>query len=163
MDAAPVVQIASKFAHSDAGNARGASTSSCPRSLSNPATVSQLATIKALDKDPAELPEWRACYLRRRDAFLAALNSLPGVSCAKPGGAFYVFPDVRGWLGKRHGDTLLNTDTDVCEALLAKSLVATVPGVEFGAPGFLRISYALSDRDVAEAIKRIREFAAALR
>ncbi len=132
-------------------------------STSNPATVSQLATIKALDKDPAELPEWRACYLRRRDAFLAALNALPGVSCAKPGGAFYVFPDVRGWLGKRHGDTLLNTDTDVCEALLAKSLVATVPGVEFGAPGFLRISYALSDRDVAEAIKRIREFAAALR
>lgn len=132
-------------------------------STSNPATVSQVATIKALEKDPVELPEWRACYLRRRDAFLAALNALPGVSCAKPGGAFYVFPDIRGWLGKRHGDTALNTDTDVCEALLAKSLVATVPGVEFGAPGFLRISYALSDRDVAEAIKRIREFAAALR
>lgn len=132
-------------------------------STSNPATVSQLATIKALEKDPAELPQWRACYLRRRDAFLGALNALPGVTCAKPGGAFYVFPDIRGWLGKRHGETLLATDTDVCEALLAKSLVATVPGVEFGAPGFLRISYALSDRDVAEAIKRIREFASVLR
>ncbi|CAG0929790.1 aspartate aminotransferase [Planctomycetaceae bacterium] len=132
-------------------------------STSNAASVSQVATIKALEKDPVELPEWRACYVRRRDAFLSALNALPGVSCAKPGGAFYVFPDIRGWLGKHHGDTPLNTDTDVCDALLAKSLVATVPGVEFGAPGFLRISYALSDRDVAEALKRLKEFAAAVR
>ena len=131
-------------------------------STSNPATVSQLATIKALEADPVELPEWRACYLRRRDAFVAALNALPGIHCANPGGAFYVFPDVRGWLGKRHGETLLKTDTDVCDALLAKSLVATVPGCEFGAPGYLRISYALSDREVAEAIKRIKAFAAAL-
>ena len=132
-------------------------------STSNPATVSQLATLKALEKDPVELPEWRASYLRRRDAFLAALNSIPGLRCNKPGGAFYVFPDVSGWFGKRHGDTTLNSDTDICNALLAKSLVATVPGVEFGAPGYLRISYALSDREVAEAIKRIREFAVALK
>ncbi|MCC6572217.1 MAG: pyridoxal phosphate-dependent aminotransferase [Planctomycetes bacterium] len=132
-------------------------------STSNPTTLSQLAALTALQKDPEELPQWRECYRKRRDMVVEAMNAMPGVKCAKPGGAFYVFPDVRGWVGKRAGDVLLSDDAKIGEALLAQALVAVVPGGEFGAPGFLRLSYAVSDESIAKAMGNIRDFANKLR
>jgi aspartate aminotransferase len=90
------------------------------------------------------------------------LNAIPGVKCANPGGAFYVFPDFRAWLGKRHGDLLLKDDATLCEALLTRALVAGVPGKEFGASGFVRFSYAASDAEIRKAVERIGKFAAEL-
>ncbi len=127
-------------------------------STSNPTTLSQLATLKALAQDPAELPGWRQKFIARRDVLVKGLNEVPGVKCACPGGAFYVFPDFRGWIGKRHGDLLLKDDSVICEALLTRALVAGVPGSEFGAPGFLRFSYAASDEEIRKAVERIAAF-----
>ncbi|MCG3182552.1 MAG: Aspartate aminotransferase [Planctomycetes bacterium] len=127
-------------------------------STSNPTTLSQLATLKALAQDPAELPGWRQKFIARRDVLVKGLNEVPGVKCAKPGGAFYVFPDFRGWIGKRHRDLLLKDDSVICEALLTRALVAGVPGSEFGAPGFLRFSYAASDDEIRKAVERIAGF-----
>jgi aspartate aminotransferase len=94
---------------------------------------------------------------------VAGLNAIPGIKCANPGGAFYVFPDFRGWIGKRHGDAELKDCAAICEALLTSAHVAGVPGSEFGAPGFVRFSYAASDEQLAEAVKRMASFAADLR
>jgi aspartate aminotransferase len=131
-------------------------------STSNPTTVAQLATLAALQKDPDELPRWRAQYQARRDRMVAGLNAAKGVKCATPGGAFYVFPDCRGWIGKRHGDAVLKDDAAICEALLTRALVGGVPGGEFGAPGFVRFSYAASDAEIGKAIERIQKFASEL-
>lgn len=131
-------------------------------STSNPTTVAQLATLTALKNDPKELPDWRRQYQARRDRMVAGLNAAKGVKCAVPGGAFYVFPDFRGWIGRRHGDTVLLNDAAICEALLTRALVGGVPGGEFGAPGFVRFSYAASDEEIAKAIERIQRFAAEL-
>jgi aspartate aminotransferase len=132
-------------------------------STSNPTTIAQLAAIEALARDPEELPAWRAKYVARRDAIVDGLNAIPGIKCANPGGAFYVFPDFRGWIGKRHGDAELKNCAAICEALLTSAHVAGVPGSEFGAPGFVRFSYAASDEQLAEAVKRMASFAADLR
>ncbi|MBX3458767.1 MAG: pyridoxal phosphate-dependent aminotransferase [Planctomycetes bacterium] len=131
-------------------------------STSNPTTIAQLATLDALAKDPIELPQWRRQYQQRRDAIVAGLSAIAGVKCAVPGGAFYVFPDFRAWMGKRHGDVQIKDCTSLCEALLAKVHVAGVPGCEFGAPGFVRFSYAASDAELAKAVQRISKFATEL-
>lgn len=131
-------------------------------STSNPATVSQLAALTALARDPDELPGWKRSFVARRDIMVNGLNDTPGVKCAMPGGAFYVFPDFRGWLGKRHGEMELKDDATLCEALLTRALVAGVPGGEFGAAGFVRFSYAESDEKIRKAVERIQKFAAEL-
>jgi aspartate aminotransferase len=140
-------------------NAMGALQS---HSTSNPATVSQLATLKALAEDPVELKGWREKFIARRDVIVKGLNAVPGVKCANPGGAFYVFPDFRAWLGKRHGDLVIKDDAVLCEALLTRALVAGVPGKEFGAPGFVRFSYAASDAEIRKSVERISKFASEL-
>jgi aspartate aminotransferase len=131
-------------------------------STSNPTTLAQFAALAALEKDPDELPAWRGQYASRRNSIVAGLSEVPGVECAKPGGAFYVFPDFRAWIGKRHGDTELRDCSSICEALLVKAHVAAVPGAEFGAPGFIRFSYAASAEQINEALKRIKSFASEL-
>lgn len=131
-------------------------------STSNPTTIAQMATLDALARDPEELPQWRSQYRARRDAIVAGLNAIPGVKCARPGGAFYVFPDFRAWMGRRHGDTTIRDCTTLCEALLTRAHVAGVPGCEFGAPGFVRFSYAASDAELAKAVQRIAKFATEL-
>ncbi|MCA8937851.1 MAG: pyridoxal phosphate-dependent aminotransferase [Planctomycetes bacterium] len=131
-------------------------------STSNPATVSQLASLKALAEDPVELPGWKAKFVARRDVIVAGLNDVAGVSCTCPGGAFYVFPDFRGLLGKSHNGRVLTDDHALCDALLSAAHVAGVPGSEFGAPGFIRFSYAESDENIRKAVERIQKFASEL-
>lgn len=122
-------------------------------------TIAQLAAIAALSGDQACVRTMREAYRARRTRMLAGLSALPGVRCNAPTGAFYVFADVRAWLGKGR----LATDVDVAEWLLESARVACVPGSAFGTPGYLRVSYATSEKDIDEALQRMAAAVATLR
>lgn len=132
------------------------------QSTTNPAAVSQAAAVAALNGPRDELAAMRDAFARRRVVMVEGLRSLPGVRCRMPEGAFYAFADVTGLYGRRHGELELRSDQDVATWLLEDVHVATVAGTPFGAPGYLRISYACSEADIREAIDRIRERLAAL-
>ena len=96
-------------------------------------------------------------FEKRRDAMVAGLESVPGVRCRKPEGAFYAFADVRGLYGLEWNGKTLETDEDVAFWLLDKAHVAAVPGSGFGAPGYLRFSYAASEERIAAGIAAMRK------
>ncbi len=126
-------------------------------------TISQAAAVAALDGPQDLLAERRAIYRRRRDLVVVGLAGAAGLDCPVPQGAFYAFPAVAGWLGRRsRGGRLLVNDDDVAEALLDEALVATVPGSAFGMTGHIRLSTATADAVLAEACRRIVAFSAAL-
>ena len=127
-------------------------------------TVGQAAAAAALDGPQDGVAEQVAAYKRRRDFVVAALNECPGINCHKPEGAFYVFPNVAGCLGKTTaGGRKLENDLDFCVALLEEQLVATVHGEAYGMSPYLRISTATDDAALAEACRRIRLFCDGLR
>ena len=127
-------------------------------------TVGQAAAAAALDGPQEAAGEMRAAYRRRRDMVVAALNRAPGVFCHCPAGAFYVYPNIAGCLGKTTpGGRLLRTDEDFAVALLEERQVATVFGQAFGMSPYLRISYATGDAALAEACRRIEAFCGSLR
>jgi aspartate aminotransferase len=120
------------------------------------ATFCQWAAIEAIRSPPTELVRMRALFEERRDRLVAGLRQLPGVRCGMPEGAFYAFPDVSAWLGKRTPmDQELRDDTDIAAWLLDATHVAVVPGSAFCAPGHLRLSYAVSVKSIDEALRRI--------
>lgn len=122
-------------------------------------TVGQAAAAAALDGPQDGVAEQVIAYKRRRDFAVAALNDCPGIHCHNPEGAFYVFPNVAGCLGKTTaGGRKLTTDFDFCLALLEEQLVATVHGEAYGMSPYLRISTATDDKALAEACIRIRAF-----
>ncbi len=122
-------------------------------------TVGQAAAAAALDGPQDAVPKMVAAYARRRDMVVDALNRAPGISCHKPGGAFYVFPNVAGCLGKRTAaGRLIETDQDFALALLEEQHVAVVQGSAFGMSPYVRISYATADEALAEAGERIVAF-----
>ncbi|MFK4090341.1 pyridoxal phosphate-dependent aminotransferase [Kribbella sp. NPDC020789] len=122
---------------------------------SNVANIAQRAAIAALTNDLSAVEEMKTAFDRRRRTMVRMLNEIPGVECPTPTGAFYAYPSVKGVLGKRiHGRTPA-TSTELAEIILDEAEVAVVPGEAFGAPGYLRLSYALSDEDLAEGIGRI--------
>ena len=92
---------------------------------------------------------------------MTALNDIEGVNCPTPTGAFYAFADITALLGKPLGPkgTVSDTSADFAAALLDEAHVAAVPGEAFGAPGYLRFSYALADEDLAEGMRRFKEWA----
>jgi len=126
---------------------------------SNATSMSQAATITAITEPTGFLDGWRAEYAARRDAMVDGLNRMPGVTCRKPRGAFYVLPCVQE-ICARMGSAA--TDMEVATYLLEKGRVATVPGTAFGAPGYIRLSYATSMRNIEEGLKRVAEAFAAL-
>lgn len=127
-------------------------------------TVGQAAAAAALDGPQDLIAERRAIYRRRRDLVVAMLNSAPGIVCRKPEGAFYVYPNVGGCLGRRTpGGRLLETDQDFALALLEEAHVAVVHGRGFGMSPYVRLSYATNEKDLTEACTRIATFAASLR
>ncbi|MDX8401267.1 MAG: pyridoxal phosphate-dependent aminotransferase [Mariprofundaceae bacterium] len=132
------------------------------QSTSNPNAIAQKAALAALTGPTDEMETMVRTYETRRGWLVAALNEIEGVECMMPDGAFYVFPAIAGWLGKRAGERLLEDDVAVCEWLLDEAGVALVPGTAFGAPGHVRISYAVSQDTLAEAVRRIRAAVAAL-
>ncbi len=128
------------------------------QSTSNPCSIAQAATIAALEGDQTFLHEWRQVFQRRRDLVVSRLNSIPGITCRTPEGAFYVFPSCEGLIGATtpHG-TVLKDDLAVSAYLLEEALVAVVPGSAFGLEGFFRISYATSDALLDKACTRIAD------
>ena len=127
-------------------------------STSNPCSISQAASVEALNGDHAFLDEWKAAFVRRRDLVVGLLNDIDGLSCGTPEGAFYVFPSCKGLYGKTTpSGTTISSDTDFCAYLLEESLVAAVMGSAFGLDGYFRISYATSDEKLTEACARIKE------
>jgi len=125
------------------------------QSTSNPTAVSQHATIAALTGDKAELDAMVQEFAARRRLMVEGLNAIPGVRCRMPEGAFYAFPSVSGLLGKRGPAGALDSDVAVAAYLLEVGRVAVVPGSAFGAPGFVRLSYATSRALISEGVARI--------
>lgn len=128
---------------------------------SNVANISQRAALAAVSGPLDEVYEMRKAFDVRRRAIVAALNDIEGVYCPTPTGAFYAFADITALLGKPLGSngTVCATSADFAAALLDEAHVAAVPGEAFGAPGYLRFSYALADDDLAEGMKRFKYWA----
>ncbi len=125
------------------------------QSTTNATAVAQHAAIAALRSPLEDLARIRATFEKRRDAMVKGLNSVPGVKCRKPEGAFYAFADCRGLLGLDWNGKEVKTDEDIAFFLLDKAHVAAVPGGAFGAPGYLRFSYAASEERIAGGIAAI--------
>ena len=129
------------------------------QSTSNTSSVSQAAAVEALTGQQDSIEDMRKVYERRRNMVVDMLNAAPGLRCHKPEGAFYVFPDMRGCIGKTTaGGKKIETDEDFTIALLEETGVATVHGAAFLSPGHFRISYATSDEALREACTRIQKF-----
>ncbi|MGP9694028.1 pyridoxal phosphate-dependent aminotransferase [Brachybacterium sp. AOP25-B2-12] len=122
---------------------------------SNVNNIAQRAAIAALDGPMDAVEEMRIAFDRRRRTIVEKLSAIEGFTVPVPEGAFYVFPDVTGVLGRTIGDTRVETSGDLAAAILKHAEVAIVPGEAFGAPGHLRFSYALADADLAEGVDRV--------
>lgn len=118
-------------------------------------TIAQRATIAALTQDMKPTMAMRDEFRRRRDIVVELIRAIPGVKCPMPDGAFYVFPDVSAYFGKSFQGKVIENSVDLSMYLLNDALVATVPGTPFGAPACIRLSYASSEKNLREAIKRI--------
>jgi aspartate aminotransferase len=120
------------------------------------------AAIAALS-GPQDVPEQKNKEFEgKRDSVMAVMNSIPGIICPRPQGAFYVFPDISFAFGKSHDGKLIHNDIDLCNALLDAKGVACVPGSAFGEPKSLRISYTCPTAQLPEGMKRFKEFFAEL-
>ena len=121
----------------------------------NISNISQLAALAALEKAGPAVEEMRAAFARRRMAMLEYMDRVPGFECPAPEGAFYLFPSVRGALGRAIGGQKVETSAELAAVLLEQARIAVVPGEAFGAPGHVRFSYALADQDLAEGMARL--------
>ncbi|HZO67584.1 MAG TPA: pyridoxal phosphate-dependent aminotransferase [Kribbellaceae bacterium] len=122
---------------------------------SNVSNVAQRAAIAALTGDLSAVEEMKVAFDRRRRTMVSMLNEIPGVECPEPTGAFYAYPSVKGVLGREIAGRPVQTSNELAELILDEVEVAVVPGEAFGAPGYLRLSYALGDDDLAEGVGRI--------
>ncbi len=129
------------------------------QSTTNPSSISQAAAIEALNGTQDFIKVRAESFKERRDLAIKYLNSINGLSCLKPEGAFYVFPNCKKLLGKK---TKLKTDKDFVEKLLEEALVAVVQGSAFGLEGYFRISYATSMDNLKKALERIKSFCESL-
>ncbi|HPD91317.1 MAG: pyridoxal phosphate-dependent aminotransferase [Rhodobacter sp.] len=129
------------------------------QSTSNPSSVSQYAALEALNGPQEFLGPFREAFQRRRNLVVDMLNEAPGITCPKPEGAFYVYPDISGCIGKTSaGGTRIENDEVFAKALLAETGVAVVFGAAFGLSPNFRVSYATSDAALTEACTRIQTF-----
>jgi aspartate/methionine/tyrosine aminotransferase len=127
---------------------------------SNVSNVSQRAAIAALTGDLTAVHEMGVAFDRRRKLIVDLLNKIPGVTCPTPTGAFYVYPSVKGVLGKEIRGKRPQTSAELATLILDEVEVAAVPGEAFGPSGYLRFSYALSDEDIVEGIGRVAKLLA---
>ena len=129
------------------------------QSTSNPSSISQAASVEALNGDQSFLESRADVFKKRRDFVVKALNDMNGISCTVPQGAFYVFPSCKDLFGKKTSEgKIIENDEDFVTALLETVGVAVVQGSAFGLNGFFRISYATSDEMIANACERISNF-----
>jgi len=133
------------------------------QSTSNPCSVSQYAALEALSGPQDFLADWRKVFQGRRDLVVGMLNQAQGIRCPKPEGAFYVYPDISGCIGKATpAGTVISNDEVFATALLEETGVAVVFGAAFGLSPNFRVSYATSDEVLREACTRIQRFCATL-
>jgi len=132
------------------------------QSTSNPVSFAQYGALAALKTGLTHLPAWVEEFRKRRNFLVKALNGVPGASCLNPMGAFYVFPNVSGWFGKKWKGGVIKDSYDVTAFLLEIARVAVVPGDPFGAPDNIRLSYALSMEEIEKGVDRIRRAVAEL-
>jgi aspartate aminotransferase len=126
------------------------------QSTSNPTSIAQYAALEAMRGSMDSVPVMLAEYAKRRKRIVEGLREIPGVACEWPGGAFYAFPNISAHLQGR--DAVAKSCTELSRELLDKAHVALVPGEAFGAPGFLRLSYATSIERIEEGLRRISKF-----
>ena len=117
----------------------------------------QRAAIAALEGPRDEVERMRREYQKRRDMVLAGLSAIPGVRIGDIPATFYAFPDVSGLLGRKAGNHVIDTADQLCDWLLDEHGVATVPGVAFGAPGSIRLSFACSEAEIGKAMSRMQK------
>jgi aspartate aminotransferase len=127
------------------------------QSTSNPTSISQKASVEALIGPQNEVEKMVSAFAQRRNYIVDRLNKIPGVSCYKPVGAFYVFPNFSSYYGKSYQGKKIENSTHLADFFLDVAKVAVVPGVEFGADPFERLSYATSMEDIKEGLNRIEE------
>lgn len=132
-----------------------AATNLQSHTTSNVANVSQRAALAALGGDLGAVAEMRAAFDRRRRTMHRMLLECQGVTCLEPEGAFYAFPSVQGLIGRRVSGRLVSDTLELAEVAIDEAKVAVVPGEAFGAPGYLRLSYALGDDALVEGVTRL--------
>ena len=126
-------------------------------STSNPTSIAQKAGVEALAGTQEPVEQMRLEFVKRRDYMYERLNSIAGITCTKPGGAFYLFPNVSNYYGKKfNGQTIANS-TDFAEILLTEGKIAVVPGVAFGSENNIRLSYAASMKTIEEGLNRMEQ------
>ena len=122
---------------------------------SNVANVSQRAALAAVTGDLTAVEEMRASFDRRRRRMVELLRAIDGVDLLTPQGAFYAFPDLTAFLGRKIGGRVATTTSELATIILEEAKVAIVPGEAFGAPGYARLSFALGDDDLGEGLTRM--------
>jgi aspartate aminotransferase len=127
------------------------------QSTSNPTSISQKASVEALIGPQDEVEKMVSAFAQRRNYIVDRLNKIRGVSCYKPVGSFYVFPNFSSYYGKSFQGKKIENSTHLADFFLDVAKVAVVPGVEFGADPFERLSYATSMEDIKEGLNRIEE------
>ncbi len=134
-----------------------AATNLQSHATSNVANVCQLAALAAVSGSLGAVEEMRNAFDRRRKKMIELLEGIPGVSLVEPEGAFYAFPSFEEVLGRSIGGVTPRTTLELAAVILDQAQVAVVPGEAFGAPGYMRLSYALGDDDLIEGVTRIAE------
>ena len=127
------------------------------QTTANPSSITQKAALAAFSGPQDTVTEMVRHFQRRRDLVMKLLGDIPGVTCPKPMGAFYVFPDVSAYFGKNSGETVISNSDALADYLLEKAGTAIVPGTGFGDDKTLRLSYAVSDEDITRGLGRIKE------
>jgi aspartate aminotransferase len=124
---------------------------------SNVSNISQRAALEALTGPQDAVEAMRQAFDARRKLIVAELNKIDGLVCPMPEGAFYVYPDVRGLLGRTYGGVTPTTSLELADLILDQAEVAVVPGEAFGPSGYLRLAYALGDAPLLEGVQRLQK------
>ncbi len=127
---------------------------------SNVSNISQVAALEAVSGDLAAVTMMRTAFARRGLVMHQMLNAIPGISCMKPQGAFYCFPNVRGLLNQNLDGSTASTTLELADLVLEHAKVAFVPGEAFGAPGYARFSFALADQDLQQGLEQFASLVA---
>lgn len=129
---------------------------------SGASSISQRAAVAAVNADPTVISHMRETFRQRRDLLISLMREVPHIKVNNPGGAFYLFPEVSYYFGKQHSEGKIKDAKDLCMYLLNHGHVAMTPGSAFGAPNYIRLSYAISEDEIREAVSRIKKALAQL-
>ena len=126
---------------------------------SNPNSIAQAASVEALLGDQSSVTAMREEYIKRRDYMVDRINSIDGISCRKPNGAFYIFMNVKKLLGVEHYGKVFNSASELCDDILERALVALVPSEGFGIDGYVRLSYCVSTDMIERSLPAFKKLA----